>query len=612
MQPAAAAVRHASASSLRTCLLVVCICIILPHVSADAAARSPEASGSGDSFSRSFLILSDDAIETFVSFNNLSASLTDLRYVRFFHEHERLLRGLVVPLLFDQRITLIFFRYHALTTIDIGSHLDSFVDAIDQASLPSFLFHLCVCPSWPMYKVPASHASLTYILQSSAQPPLLPSLMPPHLPPQGLPLRARRLHRRRVHPVPLHAALRRRSHQVIQHAQRFQPNFSHSHKRNAPPSDSSSSATACTCTRTTPKPPISQSSESCSTGLLASHVPSPSPSCHASPTIGCGPPQPSPTFRATKPRPSLQTHCCCSCCLYTRPTPCTAALLRLQSCGMTSSCSKPTPPLALLQLPRNCEQRPPIGTSKPETSKESLCVTVDSWGRVRLGLCLRARIWAQRWQSRCFAAARMRARSNLTRMLQLCIERPDRDAEAALKREVAHSQLVCRDACPHSPPPLHSSDSRRSASKRSRPCPMLPLCMELFGGGTKAANVKHRCKPKTANLFTTRPSSCVTSSPAPPPPSLPCTHLHHPLHPPAEFCPNGDLTDAIHPTCGAAASWPQRLLYASQIASGAVILLPHNRPARGFNFQHHNHTPSCARVLNAHQGLPACILESGT
>jgi hypothetical protein len=40
----------------------------------------------------------------------------------------------------------------------------------------------------------------------------------------------------------------------------------------------------------------------------------------------------------------------------------------------------------------------------------------------------------------------------------------------------------------------------------------------------------------------------------------------------AEFCPNGDLLGAIRPNPGKAlADWQQRLVYASQIASGNAL-----------------------------------------
>ena len=153
MHSAGSAVQQVRASAFCTCVIIVCVCaIILPRVSADPTACSSEVNGNEDSFSRPFVTLSDDTIETFISSNNLSASISDLRYVRFIHEHERFLRGLVVPLLLDQRATLMFFRYHALTSIEINGFIDDFVDPIDQAPLTSFLFYFCVSPSWPMYK----------------------------------------------------------------------------------------------------------------------------------------------------------------------------------------------------------------------------------------------------------------------------------------------------------------------------------------------------------------------------------------------------------------------------------------------------------------------------
>ena len=187
MHPVGSAVQQVRATAFRTCLIIVCVCaIILPRVSADPAACSSEASGNEDSFSRPFVTLSDDAIETFISSNNLSASISDLRYVRFIHEHERFLRGLVVPLLLDERATLMFFRYHAWTSIEINGFIDDFVDPIDQAPWTSFLFYFCVCPSWPMYKARNPHLArqTSPILGSHSRlaiPLHLLTSSPPHL-----------------------------------------------------------------------------------------------------------------------------------------------------------------------------------------------------------------------------------------------------------------------------------------------------------------------------------------------------------------------------------------------------------------------------------------------
>jgi hypothetical protein len=201
MYPAGSAVQQVHASAFRTCFIIVCVCaIIQPRVSADPATCSSEASGNEDSFSRPFVTLSNDAIETFFSTNNLSASISDLRYVRFIHEHERFLRGLVVPLLLDQRTMLLFFRYHALTSIEINGFIDDFVDPIDQAPLASFLFYFCVCPSWPMYKAqnpPPRQSNIINLQPAFTHSQLYPA--PPHLLTSSLPgfsFLPNRLHRR--------------------------------------------------------------------------------------------------------------------------------------------------------------------------------------------------------------------------------------------------------------------------------------------------------------------------------------------------------------------------------------------------------------------------------
>jgi hypothetical protein len=89
-------------------------------------------------------------------------------------------------LLLDQRATLIFFRYHAWTSIEINGFIDDFVDPIDQAPWTSFLFYFCVCPSWPMYKARNPHLArqTSPILGSHSRlaiPLHLLTSSPPHL-----------------------------------------------------------------------------------------------------------------------------------------------------------------------------------------------------------------------------------------------------------------------------------------------------------------------------------------------------------------------------------------------------------------------------------------------
>jgi hypothetical protein len=79
-------------------------------------------------------------------------SLDDARLVRFAFEHQRLVRGLVLPLLFDQRATMIFSRLHSYSDIHIDPALDRLVHIIDDAPWASFLLRLVTTPSLSIYE----------------------------------------------------------------------------------------------------------------------------------------------------------------------------------------------------------------------------------------------------------------------------------------------------------------------------------------------------------------------------------------------------------------------------------------------------------------------------
>jgi hypothetical protein len=104
-------------------------------------------------FSRPFNYLTDKQLISFLKFNpDLSVSLDDVRLVRFAYEHQRVVRGLVLPLLFDQRAAMIFARLHSYSDIHIDPALDRLIHVIDDAPWPSFLLRLVAAPSHSIYE----------------------------------------------------------------------------------------------------------------------------------------------------------------------------------------------------------------------------------------------------------------------------------------------------------------------------------------------------------------------------------------------------------------------------------------------------------------------------
>lgn len=120
---------------------------------AQRASQELEDSGLSNNFSRPFNVLSDSNIVSFLSANpSLPVALDDMRFFRFSSDHHRLVRGLVVPLLFDQRALMIFARLHTYTDVSLDPALDKLIDSIDEASWFSYLFFLVVSPSYPIYQ----------------------------------------------------------------------------------------------------------------------------------------------------------------------------------------------------------------------------------------------------------------------------------------------------------------------------------------------------------------------------------------------------------------------------------------------------------------------------
>ncbi len=104
-------------------------------------------------FIRPFKGLSNQKLVSFLSENpSLPVSLDDLRFFRYSAEHERLVRFLIVPSLYDQRATLVFARLHSHSHIRIDPALDKLIDSIDETSWVSFLFFIIVSPSYPLYE----------------------------------------------------------------------------------------------------------------------------------------------------------------------------------------------------------------------------------------------------------------------------------------------------------------------------------------------------------------------------------------------------------------------------------------------------------------------------
>lgn len=125
-----------------------------------SASQSSNVNGWSSNFSRPFNVLSDSKIVSFLSGNpSISLALDDFRFFRFSSDHQRLVRGLIVPLLFDQRAVMIFARLHSHTDINLDPALDVLIDAIDESPWVSFLVYFVVAPSYPIYETLSNMSS---------------------------------------------------------------------------------------------------------------------------------------------------------------------------------------------------------------------------------------------------------------------------------------------------------------------------------------------------------------------------------------------------------------------------------------------------------------------
>jgi hypothetical protein len=108
----------------------------------------------GANFSRPFNSASDDKIVYFLNANpTLPVQLSDMQLMRWLRENERLVQGLVLPLLFDQRVTLLVARFHAyFSSSAIDPFLDKFIDTIDETPWHKFMLEFVVAPSYPLYQ----------------------------------------------------------------------------------------------------------------------------------------------------------------------------------------------------------------------------------------------------------------------------------------------------------------------------------------------------------------------------------------------------------------------------------------------------------------------------
>jgi hypothetical protein len=139
----------------RLAFLVVCVFISAAVAAADCSA---------DNFSRPFSLLSDSNITDFLTANpSLPVALDDVRFIRFADENKLLVRGLIVPSLFDQRVTMVIARLHSYTSIRIDPSLDKLIDTIDDISWLSFFVQFIVAPSFPLYQTASQFSSQSSI-----------------------------------------------------------------------------------------------------------------------------------------------------------------------------------------------------------------------------------------------------------------------------------------------------------------------------------------------------------------------------------------------------------------------------------------------------------------
>jgi hypothetical protein len=75
----------------------------------------------GRGFYRPFKLLSDQDIMNFLDVNEIPSEIDDVRFLRYVNDHERLVKGLFLPFLFDQRVTLLFFGYHSVCVARVAA-----------------------------------------------------------------------------------------------------------------------------------------------------------------------------------------------------------------------------------------------------------------------------------------------------------------------------------------------------------------------------------------------------------------------------------------------------------------------------------------------------------
>jgi hypothetical protein len=58
----------------------------------------------------------------FLDLNEIPSEIDDVRVLHYINDHERLVKGLFLPFLFDQRVTISFFRYHSMCAARLHRH----------------------------------------------------------------------------------------------------------------------------------------------------------------------------------------------------------------------------------------------------------------------------------------------------------------------------------------------------------------------------------------------------------------------------------------------------------------------------------------------------------
>ncbi len=152
----------------------------------------------GNGFRRPFKLFSDHDIMNFLDLNEIPSEIDDVRFLRYINDHERLVKGLFLPFLFDHHTShithhigegpvspipvrptrhLVFLwisplvrylcarsafsalnlgRSSVFTSITLDADIDNFVNAIDELSGPRFWFQFLVAPSYPLFEALSS------------------------------------------------------------------------------------------------------------------------------------------------------------------------------------------------------------------------------------------------------------------------------------------------------------------------------------------------------------------------------------------------------------------------------------------------------------------------